>query len=267
MNTREYIESGILELYSAGLLSTEEMRDVELKACQYAEIKSELELIQNSLEKYATKHAVTPPSELKKRILKEIEKGGASTEVKTKVIAVQRRSPAMTWLAAASVVLLITVGIIAMRYSAQSMQYQKQVAQLMQKQQTMQSKLDSVKNSLAQNSQQMDLLTDTMTVKVEMKGTKLSPESMAMIYWNKRTQEVYLDIKNLPQAPADKQYQLWFIDPVKGPESAGVFDVATGLLKMINAPAAAAFAVTLEPRGGSATPTLTQMYVIGNVPS
>jgi len=100
-----------------------------------------------------------------------------------------------------------------------------------------------------------------------MKGTKLSPQSLALIYWNKKTQTVYLDIKKLPQTASDKQYQLWFIDPVKGPVSAGVFDVNSGLMKMTNAPAAAAFAVTLEPKGGSVSPTLDQMYVVGNVPS
>jgi hypothetical protein len=44
--------------------------------------------------------------------------------------------------------------------------------------------------------------------------------------------------------------------------------VKTGeFIKMLEVPQAAAFAVTMEPRGGSINPTLDQMYVIGNVSS
>ena len=89
-----------------------------------------------------------------------------------------------------------------------------------------------------------------------------------MIYWNKQSQAVYLDIKNLPPPPSDKQYQLWFIDPSNKPVSAGVFDMKTGeWMKMVNAPAALAFAITLEPLGGSVNPTMDQMYVLGTVSS
>jgi anti-sigma-K factor RskA len=48
----------------------------------------------------------------------------------------------------------------------------------------------------------------------------------------------------------------------------GVFDVAgdmTSLLKMKTTGKASAFAVTLEPRGGSKNPTMEQMYVIGQI--
>ena len=65
VNTKEYIESGTLELYVAGLLSVEELRDVELKACQYPEIKTELQSLQSSLENYAMKYAMQPPVGLK----------------------------------------------------------------------------------------------------------------------------------------------------------------------------------------------------------
>jgi len=250
-------------LYSAGLLSVEEMRDVELKACQFAEIKTELELISNSMEKYAWKHSITPPTAIKQRIMKQIEAG----DISPKVVSIQKPNRTMTLLAAASVALLIVAGAFAIKFSSQVSQYKNQVSQLQQAQDATQKELNETRNSLATNAEELALLTDTQTVKVEMKGTKLSPQSLALIYWNKKTQTVYLDIKNLPQTPGDKQYQLWFIDPVKGPVSAGVFDVASGLMKMTNAPAAAAFAVTVEPRGGSVSPTLDQMVVVGNVPS
>ena len=271
MDTKEYIETGTLELYVAGLLSVEGMRDVELKACQYPEIKTELESLQASLEKYAFKYAMQPPPGLKERIMKAVEGEREDNRGKTKTIVREissSRHAAPWYLAAASVALLIVAAIIAYRYGSQVTQYQQQVAQLTQQQSSMQKEREATRESMNNYSQQLAMLTDPNTVRIAMKGTPKSPESLAMIYWNKQSQTVYLDIKNLPAAPSDKQYQLWFIDPSNKPVSAGVFDMKPGeWIKMVNAPAAVAFAVTLEPRGGSANPTMDQMYVMGTVSS
>ena len=64
----------------------------------------------------------------------------------------------------------------------------------------------------------------------------------------------------------ENQYQLWAIIDGK-PVDAGVFDTSlAGLLKMKEiGNGAAAFAVTIEPRGGKASPTLETMQVVGNV--
>jgi anti-sigma-K factor RskA len=269
LDTREYIESGTLELYVAGLLSVEEMRDVELKACQYPEIRTELESLQTSLEKYAFKYAMQPPPGLKERIMKAVEGEGERGKTTTIVREISSSRQSTGWyLAAASVALLVVASIIAYRYASQVTQYRQQVAQLTEQQSSMQKEMDSAKESMSKYNEQLAMLSDPNTVKIAMKGTPKFPESLAMIYWNKQSQSVYLDIKNLPPAPSDKQYQLWFIDPSNKPVSAGVFDTKTGeWIKMVNAPAAVAFAVTLEPRGGSVNPTMDQMYVIGMVSS
>ena len=271
MNIKEYIESGTLDLYVAGLLSTEEMRDVELVACQYSEIKTELQSMQSSLEKYAMKHAMQPPIGLKERIMKVVEGDGTSEGAKTKTIVreISSSKPSYSrYLAAASVALLIVAATFAIRFASQVSQYKQQVADMSQKESAMKSEMDSAKQTLTSRQQQLAMLSDTNTMRIAMKGTKNSPSSLAMIYWNKESKQVYLDIKNLPNNPTDKQYQLWFIDPSGKPVSAGVFDLATGQwLRMVDAPAAVAFAVTLEPHGGSVNPTMDQMYVIGKVNS
>jgi anti-sigma-K factor RskA len=72
-------------------------------------------------------------------------------------------------------------------------------------------------------------------------------------------------INNLPQPASDKQYQLWALINNK-PEDLGVFEVKQQklLVKMRNVRNAQVFAVTLEPRGGSPTPT-GAMYVMGKL--
>ena len=262
MDTRDYIESGTLDLYVAGLLSVEEMRDVELKACQHPEIKTELESMQSSFEKYAMKYAMLPPAGLKEKIMREIGATGMAEKSKTIYRDISSSKGSLTKLfAAASVALLIVAAGAALYFSSQANKFKDQVAQLTQQQSADQTVLKDTKEQLA-------FLTDPNTVRIPMGGTPLSPQSLAMIYWNKSSKSVYLDVKSLPENPSDKQYQLWFIDPSNKPVSAGVFDAKTGeWLKMIDAPDAVAFAVTLEPRGGSVNPTMDQMYVIGKVSS
>jgi len=79
---------------------------------------------------------------------------------------------------------------------------------------------------------------------------------------------VYVDVKNLPALPADKQYQLWALDNGK-PVDAGILAVATAagdsLQHMKDIASAQAFAMTVEPAGGSVNPTLSTMTVMGAI--
>jgi hypothetical protein len=80
-----------------------------------------------------------------------------------------------------------------------------------------------------------------------MKGLPISPASVALVFWNKSTKEVFLDVKNLPVPPEGMQYQLWALDNGV-PVDAGVFDLADAgnLQKLKSINNAQAFAVTLE---------------------
>ena len=103
---------------------------------------------------------------------------------------------------------------------------------------------------------------------IALAGTDVSPESTARVFWNPGAEQLYLSPGNLPEPPTDKQYQLWaIVDGV--PVSAGVFDVApdAASLQALSSQIAqaSAFAITLEPRGGSPSPTLEAMYVQGAV--
>lgn len=271
MNNREYIESGMLELYATGLLSIEEMRDAELKACQFSEIKTELESLQTLLERYAMKYSMIPPAGLKEQIMQQIESSATVADSKVKPIVrpiSPTQAPSINYLAVASMALLVIAAGFAIRFALQADQYKQKVNQLTQLQESSRIALNATSQSLVNTQEQLTALTDPNTERITMLGTPKSPESIAMIYWNKETKAVYLDVKRLPAQPSDKQYQLWYIDPANKPVNAGMFDVnSDNMLKMIDAPDALAFAVTLEPRGGSPNPTMDQMYVIGKVHS
>jgi anti-sigma-K factor RskA len=100
-----------------------------------------------------------------------------------------------------------------------------------------------------------------------LKGTPTNPNAMATVYWDKATNDVYLLVNHMSPTPSDKQYQLWAIVNGK-PVDAGVFSVSadtSGIHKMGRFENAQAFAVTVERLGGSPTPSLETMVVIGNI--
>ena len=68
---------------------------------------------------------------------------------------------------------------------------------------------------------------------------------------------------SLPAAPAGRQYQLWAI--VNGqPLDAGMLrDTKMQVQQMKAFAQADAFAITLEKSGGSPTPTMSALYVMG----
>ena len=111
----------------------------------------------------------------------------------------------------------------------------------------------------------LNLVSDSNVIMVSMKGPKGKENNFATVFWNNKTKDVYLLANKLPKAPSDKQYQLWALVDGK-PVDAGMLGVdCNGVCKVKNVLNAQMFAITLEKKGGSPTPDLTQLQVIGNV--
>ncbi len=64
-NIKNYINSGILELYVLGVASEKENEEVEKMASSYPQILSEIEQIAMSMEAYVQHHAVAPDPTIK----------------------------------------------------------------------------------------------------------------------------------------------------------------------------------------------------------
>ena len=156
MNVNEYIESGILELYTCGMLSLEEMRDVESKACQYGEIRQALTDSQLALENYSFAHAIAPPAGLKEKIMHDIEAPATLRIVSREEEAKElRRVSSGRWavlLAAASIALLIVVASLGYYFYQQNENAKQQIADMQQIQSDLQQQMIQQKQS--QNDQQ-----------------------------------------------------------------------------------------------------------------
>jgi anti-sigma-K factor RskA len=270
LNIEEYISSGVLDLYALGALNEAETKDVELKAAAYPEIAEELTALQTTMEDFARAHAISPPAALKKQLFDEIEQRASENTSEPNTVSIAPASGKLNWMLAASVTLAIVSTALSGYFWSKWQHAEGKLISMEQENrifaQNANYMIDSSQLMLQEKNQFYSFVTDTATTKVVMKGLPISPSSVALVFWNKKTKEVFLDVKSLPVPPAGMQYQLWALD--KGvPVDAGVFDLADAgsLQKLKSVSSAQAFAVTLEKAGGSPTPTLEMIHILGTI--
>ncbi|HSZ25644.1 MAG TPA: anti-sigma factor [Cytophagaceae bacterium] len=261
MSTEEYIASGILEAYVLGGLNAKEVQEVEHMESIHPEVKREIFSLQKAFESYAEYVAVKPPVELKNKILSQLSDSSSDIE-DTKTTNVFYYN----YVTAAAVALMIVCGSMSLYFWSKWRSTEQQLMVLEEQTNRYADQIKKANYRASQLAEDFDLIRDVSVVKVNMKGAAISPDSRAVVFWNKSTSEVFVDAGNLPKAPEGMQYQLWALKDGQ-PIDAGVFesDFLSGLQKAKFIQGAQAYAVTLEKRGGSVTPTLSAMYVFGEV--
>lgn len=296
-NIQDYIESGILEQYALGELTAAEQADVESQAAHYPEVRAELAQVQAAFGFYAAAHAVAPPAGLRERVLINLMTQIAASALRADVDALaQANGPAAPrpapsaateavvrplasapvaeaparrsgWAMAASVALLLSLGGNALLYSRWKDASSDLVA-LQNDQAQFATTTRVVEQKLGDLRQENQVLRSDEFRPVALAGTKTAPTAHARVLFNAATHKVYVDVRSLPVLPAGKQYQLWALDKGK-PVDAGVLTLATatgeGLQHMKDIASAQTFAMTVEPTGGSISPTLSTMTVMGNI--
>lgn len=271
MNTKEYISSGIIESYILGHASPEEAGILECVIKNNAEVKEAFEEVQKTMEKLATAQAVTPPSDLKAKIWNKIQKEQSSEEgipvnsIEEAPVAkpldanveIKRNNNWKTLGIAASVLFLLSIAGNLFWLNKQS-ENQKEIAR-------MNSEKQSQNVAMQKMNQKMAMFSNPDMQMVMLRGVEKHQDAKAMVFWDKKTKEVYLNADNLPKAPEGMQYQLWAIADGK-PVNAGMYsEDKDSLIALANISKAQAFAITLEKEGGSSVPTMENMFVMGEI--
>jgi mannose-6-phosphate isomerase-like protein (cupin superfamily) len=73
MTSKEYIDSGILEIYVMGMASHSEREEVEIMAAANPGIRQEIDAISDALEKYALAYAIKPGPVIKPFLMATID--------------------------------------------------------------------------------------------------------------------------------------------------------------------------------------------------
>jgi anti-sigma-K factor RskA len=259
VNIKEYISSGVVESYVLGLLTAQERFEFEQYCEAYPELKAARNAFEVAVEKQAIENAVPPPAQVKEKVLSAIQQKPTSTTAKVNGMAptTTRRSSGVGWLAAASVILFLVAGYFAYTFYNQNKDLKNTNSELEAKI----NRTDSIMNKMLDEQK---AINDPNVMVVNMVGTQKASPGSASIYWDSTSTNVYLVVKNMPNLPTEKQYQLWALIDGK-PVDLGLFDQPKPnvILKMKNTQKADAFAITIESRGNTGGPNLEQLQSMG----
>jgi anti-sigma-K factor RskA len=207
-----------------------------------------------------------PSDSVEKELMKRIrEDAGPSIEDASNVEAGKAKNSHSLFrfrmaIAASIVLLLVSVAFIIYSVTLHSRVNDQQ------------TEITRLKKVVKKNRKMLSILGARTVDLVILKGQKVNPAGYGKVIWDPKKQKALLQVSNLPAVPPGKDYQLWLIKNGK-PVPAGVFDVngasknsffAIQQLAKATRQNADAFAITLEPKGGSSKPT-GDMYLVGKL--
>ena len=267
------------ELCSAYVLGALEGADLSQfrEAIQTAD--RELLSIYQEMQKVALHFPLTveqfdPPPDAKKRIMSRI---GASEARAGKGLLVRVASalglnePEVS-IGIAFVLLVVAIGLsyysILLRRSV--VERDTQISQLTDEMKAERQRMTVVREELQKKEELLKILQSPRIELAFMNGQEVAKTGYGKIIWDPESRRAILQISNLPAVPSGKDYQLWLIKD-KTPISAGVFTVndpekenffKIDRLAEVDKKHIAAFAITLEPKGGVPQPT-GDKYLVG----
>ncbi|HEY0046515.1 MAG TPA: anti-sigma factor [Flavobacterium sp.] len=261
IDTREYIESGILELYVFGLLTEEENKHVaEIEKLNPA-VHDEIVAIEKAIVALSTGFSPYLSAAAYEQIREKLAlKHRDVVQLKPQ----KKRTSYLGW--AAALLFLLGGGYLFYELNEANMQYvnlENQKKQLQERSQALEFERQRSDSALA-------IVRDRNNAVIPLAGQASFPEAFAKVYVNQQTQAVYVDAAGLPQPPEGMVYQVWALklNPLT-PTSIGLLDEFTKnrqrIFSVESFPEAQAYGITLEPAGGSQTPTMEQLYTLGTV--
>jgi anti-sigma-K factor RskA len=258
MEIKNYISSGIIELYVMGLCSPEEEKELEQLRRQHPELHDAILRYEMEMENKMLQNATLPKAEVDEKILRQLESLQAPVlQMKEHTSAVKKINPALVrWLkpaAAAAVVLLLGVSVF---FNFTLNKKNRQQAEIIKGTKTVSLPLSDYA-----------VITNPAITPVGMYGVGSHAICRCTMFWDKKTGKAYIMIHHLPKSSSSKDYQLWAEVDGK-PVSVGIIndEIRGRFIEVPNVPAGAiAFSVTLEKAGGTNTPTVDETYLAGRI--
>lgn len=252
MDTKSIIESGILERYVLNLLLLEDARAIDSLRLQFPEIQSEILRIEKTLESIPVKGVEIPKSNLE-TILSKIDMPKYSTPSKSML---------PYGIAASIIIGVLTLGNVY--FYLKNKTTEETLAEFKKSVSITTQTITKLQTDITEKESQLNIAYDTAYKKVVLRSIIKESNNAATVFWNKNSGAVYANIQDLPKTDTDKQYQLWALKDGR-PVDLGVMGDSPNLQQQNTIAKADAFAITIENRGGSPTPTMDQLILLGEL--
>jgi len=266
VTVKEIRESGLLEYYVLGLLSEEEMLQVDRHLVDYPELKFDFLEIQKAVQAYAKAQGVVPKRNFEDDILRDIAENGAKDVVNPR--SVNNQSPKANSSAQSKdnsggmsgkigFLMLAAFGLLAAWWGwNNSNQYKSAQKELS----ALQSECDSL--GIVQNRQieQYELLISEGNQSLKIAPTDNYQETDLLFHFNPVQKQNFIQISNMPSIAANQAFQLWSLKDGVDPIPLTVFKNGNDLLIPVDfEEGTGTYAITIEDEAGALSPTLTRL--------
>jgi anti-sigma-K factor RskA len=256
METNEILDSGLLEAYVCGFLNQEESVQVAEYLKKHPELLVEIEKIESTLGILASSSAPLRDRAIYDKLVDRLD-----LDNKIRQLEKPRRTQYLAW--AASV-----IAIIGLSYAyLQNQTLNSEIQEINIANENLRDSLNYAFEEIESSKEINSILAGNSMIS-ELAGQTVSPNSAARVIVNSDKAKVIVDASGLPVPPPGKVYQVWSLtfDPLT-PSSMGLLENFTAsenrLFVLQNQSNSEGYGITLEPAGGSETPTLEQLYVLG----
>jgi len=264
----------LLPALSLGALDADERREVAAHVSTCAECAAELAALERVVDGIGLEAApVTPPAALRGKVLARIEdeRAGKVTAMSRMPVPAQIAQPRPLWAhglaLAASVAFAVGASLYAWALRSEIAILRQDVSATSDEASKLRGELATLRRNWVEVTKAMDVLRAPDMLKVDLKGQATLPSGTGRAFWS-RSAGLMFTAEGLPALPQGKVYQLWTIrgSVATGagtfvPDAAGAASVTAIVAAGAEVPDA--FGVTIEPAGGSATPTMPIVMVGG----
>lgn len=221
-----------------------------------------------------------PPAALRQRVLNAATAPARTASIETRLRATRhgaagspdalpRRQTVLAVLSAAAAIVALALGVYAVSLQRRIASLEQQLRVASDRAAQSQQQLVQLRAASATASDVRRILAAGDVRRLDLAGTKAAPNASGRAYWS-QAEGLVVAFANLPATEAGKVYQLWVIPPGGNPIGAGLLDLQPDGRALALAPEGTAqrvgtVAITLEPAGGSAVPTLSNMIAAGTL--
>jgi len=257
----EIRESGLLEQYAMGVLSEQEVQEVEGYLIQFPELQQDYFEIQNALQALATEKSVKPRASLEDELVKSImddsktAKGGEN-EDKPKDI---EGGYGNIWKTIAGLLAISAISAVYFFWNMNA-KYKTQTKEF----NTYKLVCDSITKSQQETLDIFNQLNAKENRVLNMTPTAGYLETQLLFHFNPVQKRNYIQIQNLPAIAANQAFQLWSLKPGEDPIPLTVFKDSSNFIVPVDfEEGTGTYAITIEDEAGALTPDLSKL--IGTV--
>jgi anti-sigma-K factor RskA len=254
MSLNEIKNSGLLELYVMGQLDGTQEQTVRQWLDEYPELINELREIEAALQQYATIHAIAPSAHIKAQLMDQIK----TTPISGGETGIQN-SKGVNFLAA---IMIAVAGVLIAAYVFKNSQYKA----LLHAHDAQIAMCDSLMQAHEIRLAMLDQIKDPGTRILPIAATEKYPETNIYFFSNDTQKKNVIQVQHLPQLAENESFQLWSLKGESPPIPLDVFDGSQeALIEVAFVENSNAYAITIEPKGGSQSPNLDKLIGVFSI--